>query len=75
MGSSSKDLNRLVKISKRRSLVTKSWYIVKNVASKWSFLDGPSMLVMSLMTEREGQCEVGEPCLDKDKAGEKRARC
>jgi hypothetical protein len=49
-GSSSEDSNSLFKISKMRSLVAKSWYIVKKVALKRSFLDGPSMSVMARKT-------------------------
>ena len=49
-GLSSEDSNRRFKMSKRRSLVAKSWYIVKKVALKWSFLDGSSMSVMTRET-------------------------
>jgi hypothetical protein len=46
----SDDSNRLFKIWKRRSLVAKSWYIVRNIALKRSFLDGPSISVMTRKT-------------------------
>ena len=58
-GSSSEDSNRLFKISKGHLLVAKSWYIVKNVALKRSFLDGPSMSVMTPETRPSRFAVIG----------------